>query len=102
MSHVNIKDGLSEKQVERQKNRSGGKYSKYPICELCGKTVSVDYSSDLRCNATGFGLLLHKRCYTKSDKMNNKEFIETFGKGITIDEKKKYLTRLNREFPNRN
>jgi hypothetical protein len=102
MTPTNIKAGLTSRQIERQKVREGGKYSKYPRCELCGKmVVSGEHWSDSRCNATGVGLILHKRCCHKSEQMNNKEFMKTFGKGFDLEQKKKYLTRLNKEFPDR-
>jgi hypothetical protein len=102
MSRVNIKAGLSERQIERQKVREGGKYSRYPRCELCGKTViSGQYWSDERCNATGVGLVLHQRCGHKADKMNNKEFIKTFGKNLNSEQRNRYLKEINEEFPDR-
>jgi hypothetical protein len=33
--------------------------------------------------------------------MNNKEFMKTFGKDFDLEQKKKYLARLNKEFPDR-
>jgi hypothetical protein len=102
MSHINIKESLSKRQIERQKVRKDGKYSRYPRCELCGKTViSGEHWSDVRCNTTGVGLILHKRCCHKSEKMNNKEFMETFGKNHTTEQKNRHLIELNKEFPER-
>lgn len=101
MPLINIKDGLTERQIERQKVRSRGRYEKYPLCELCGKTViSGEHWSDSRCNATGVGLVLHKKCCGESEKMDNKTFIDTFDKKLDSERKKEYLDRLNREFPN--
>jgi len=100
MPFISIKDGLTEKQIERQKVRDNGRYRKYPLCELCGKTViSGQHWSDSRCNATGIGLVLHKKCCGESEKMNNKVFMTTFAKSFDSDQKKKYLARLNKEFP---
>jgi len=101
MPFVNIKEGLTERQIERQKVREKGRYRKYPLCELCGKTViSGQHWSDSRCNATGIGLVLHKKCCGESEKMNNKKFMATFAKRFDSEQKKEYLDRLNEEFPN--
>ena len=100
MPLINIKDGLTERQFERQKVRSRGRYEKYPLCELCGKTVIAGkHWSDTRCNATGVGLVLHKSCCDESEKMDNKKFMATFAKRFDSEQKKEHLDRLNREFP---
>lgn len=102
MPHVEIKEGLTTRQIERQKVRENGKYSKYPTCELCGKKIPSDsYWSDPRCNITGTGLLLCKKCCQKSEKMNNTEFIKTFEKNTDTKQRIKYIYRLGKEFPDR-
>jgi hypothetical protein len=101
MVHVNIKDGLTSRQIERQKVREKGKYSKYGTCEICGKKIRPgEYSSDERCNATGYGLLLcGRKCGIKADKMNNREFVEILCKDASPESKKEFLARLKKEFP---
>jgi len=101
MVHVNIKDGLTSRQIERQKVREKGKYSKYGTCELCGKKIRPgEHCSDERCNATGYGLLLcGRKCGMKVDKMTNKEFIDTLCKSYSAEQRKEHLVRLKKEFP---
>jgi hypothetical protein len=101
MPHIEMKDGLTPRQIERQKVRENGKYSKYGTCELCGKKIRPrEHSSDERCNVTGGGILLcGKKCCIKADKMNNKEFVNTFCKNASAEMRKQFLVKLKKEFP---
>jgi hypothetical protein len=103
MKFVNIKEGLSEKQIERQKKRENGRYTEYHTCELCGKKIEpTKYWSDERCNVTGDGLILCKPCCLKSDEMKNKEFLETFCKRTSSPESiERYRMELKKAFPER-
>ena len=65
----------TQNQLRRQKTRDRGRYSSYPKCELCGKTVSGGYYSDVRCNRTGVGVVLHKNCAKKVQALSDKEYI---------------------------
>ena len=103
MVHVNIKDGLTSRQIERQKVREDGKYSNYEICELCGKKIIPGtHWSDARCNDTGGGLLLcGKKCCAMSEKMNNAKFLEVFCKNDDYESRTRHIENLMRKFPER-
>lgn len=102
MKFTNIKDGLTDNQIERQKVRENGKYSNYPKCELCGKKVPPHkYYSDERCNIGGVGLVLCKKCCVKSDEMHNKEFFETFADVYMRERKDECLSKYDKYFPDR-
>jgi hypothetical protein len=102
MPHVEMKEGLTPRQIERQRVRENGKYANYPNCELCDKKVNPEgYWSDPRCNATGVGLILCKKCCHKSEQMSNKVFLETFAKCEDAEYIKRHQTILRKEFPDR-
>lgn len=47
----------------RQGIRTGaGRYESYGGCDLCGKSIGMDYYSHPRCNEWGVGVQLHRRC----------------------------------------
>jgi hypothetical protein len=78
---------MTEDQIRRQKKRDDkGRYSKYPACEYCGKTVNGQYYSDIR-SYTGYGLVLHARCARKvrkeTENMTLEEYIQFF-KGLEL------------------
>jgi ribosome-binding protein aMBF1 (putative translation factor) len=99
---VNIKEGSTPRQIERQKARYKGKYSKYGLCELCGKKILPGkHWSDIRCNISGRGLLLCKKCCGISEEMDNTKFLDTFVKNEEPERFKEYRASLKKEFPNR-
>jgi hypothetical protein len=65
----------TEAQIARTEARDdAGRFYKNP-CECCKKGAPVsDYYSDERCNITGFGLVLCKRCAVKLEKLTDAEY----------------------------
>jgi hypothetical protein len=71
----------TEKQVERQRFRDAGRYSKVNPCQLCGKSAGVDYWSDRRTDTVDacgnrwndVAIALCEACAAKLDKMPDGE-----------------------------
>lgn len=47
---------------KRQDRRKTGQFDKLNPCEKCGKSAGEDYYSDDRCNRTGVGVVLCRKC----------------------------------------
>jgi hypothetical protein len=72
----------TDRQLKRDNAKdSGGRFSKYPICELCAKPLHGEMYSDERCNTIGRGrgLTLHRRCAEKLDIASDVEFLSLLG-----------------------
>ena len=63
---------MTEKQIERQRHRSGGRYATVNPCEVCHKSAGVDYYSLPNCNETGEGLVLCRSCYDRCIEYSHK------------------------------
>lgn len=71
---------MTWQQSERQASRDGGgRYNKLNPCECCGRGAGANYYSDERCNATGYGLVLCKRCCAKLAKLDDAGFLMQLG-----------------------
>jgi hypothetical protein len=66
---------MTQAQIARTEARdASGRFFRNP-CECCKRGAPVsDYYSDERCNSTGFGLVLCKRCAVKLEKLSDAEF----------------------------
>jgi hypothetical protein len=67
-------------QIDRDETRSEstGRFTKLNPCEVCDKSAGANYYSDDRCNTTGFGLCLCKRCAKKLGQMTDSEYLAVF------------------------
>jgi hypothetical protein len=79
---MNAAKTRTEAQITRAETResSSGKFSKLNPCECCGKGAGANYSSDDRCNDTGFGVVLCKRCAKKLATLSDAEYLAAFTK----------------------
>jgi hypothetical protein len=69
----------TQAQSDRQRTRTNGKYSKGNQCECCKKPVGfTNYYSDERCNSTGLGVCLCKKCATKLADVSDAEYLAAF------------------------
>jgi hypothetical protein len=69
----------TQAQSDRQRTRTNGKYSKGNRCEACNKPVGfTNYWSDERCNSTGLGVCLCKKCATKLADVSDAEYLAAF------------------------
>jgi hypothetical protein len=78
---------LTQAQHDRQRRREmgTGRYTRHNACELCGRGVGADYSSDRRANDTGMGLVLHDKCARVLDLVPDAEYegVLTMASGLS-------------------
>ena len=73
---------MSFKERTRQRVREDGRYSRYrrgsELCEICGCNVVGEHSSDPRCNETGLGVVLCRRCAETLSHVEDKYYVSVF------------------------
>lgn len=68
----------TEAKAKRQDARgTSGRYVKNP-CECCSGPAPMNYFSDPRCNSTGLGVVLCKRCADKLAMLDDDAFAAAF------------------------
>jgi hypothetical protein len=96
---------MTAKQAQRQdyRDRKSGQYAEVNLCDLCERSVGVDYSSAMHTDTTmpdgtsfaDAGIVLHRDCCAIVDAMPIAEAFE-FLTNVSLEARRKVLTAHRR------
>jgi len=80
-------DGL-KRERQKYRDKKSGRYAEVARCEICGKSVGLNYYSLPDCNQTGFGVVVHRECAEDYERKGQRKEVGEMLKAtrISVDE----------------